>query len=169
MVMATDALVPVTDHRPAALEMQRQPAAIKAETLEVAPGCGGHLTILYGSTLATQIGVSPTVIGLLVVAIGTSMPELVTSIIAAMRNEADLCVGNVIGSNIFNSLVVLPTSALVRPLPIPEGVPGDIVLSLVFAAILIPVFVFGQARMNRYMGALFLALYVGYMVYRTAF
>lgn len=129
---------------------------------------GGHLTITYGSTLAVEIGVSPTVIGLLVVAIGTSMPELVTSIIAALRKEADLCVGNVVGSNIFNSLFVLPASALVRPLPIPEGILGDILLSLVFAVMLIPIFVFGQARMNRYVGVLFLALYVAYMVYRTA-
>jgi cation:H+ antiporter len=128
---------------------------------------GGHLTIIYGSTLAAEIGVSPTVIGLLVVAIGTSMPEMVTSIIAALRNEADLCVGNVVGSNIFNSLFVLPISALVRPLPIPEGILGDIVLSLVFAAILIPIFLFGRERMNRSMGVLFLASYVVYMVYRT--
>ena len=129
---------------------------------------GGHLVIVYGSQLAGVLGVSPTVIGLLVVAIGTSLPELVTSIIAAWRKEADLCVGNVVGSNIFNSLLVLPVSAVVRPLPIPTGVVGDILVSLAFGALLLPIFVFGQARMQRTVGALFLLAYIGYMVFRAA-
>ncbi len=130
---------------------------------------GGHLTIVHGSTLAEILGVSPTLIGLLVVAIGTSMPELVTSVIAALRNEADLCVGNVIGSNIFNSLVVLPASALVRPLPIPDGILLDIVISLVLAAMLIPIFLLRRARMSRRTAFIDLALYVGYMTWRAGF
>lgn len=129
---------------------------------------GGHLTIVHGSLLAENLGVSPAVIGLLVVAIGTSLPELVTSVIAALQNEADLCVGNVVGSNIFNTLVVLPVSTLVRPLPIPAGVLGDIVVSLAFAALLVPIFLLGQARMSRAFGAIFVVAYVGYMIYRTS-
>ena len=133
----------------------------------VALSFGGHLTIQHGSALASELGVSPVVIGLLVVAIGTSLPELVTSIIAAMRNEADLCVGNVIGSNIFNSLFVLPISALVRPLPIPAFITVDVFVSLVFAAALVPIFLWRGARMGRIAGAIFIASYVAYMAYRV--
>ncbi len=127
---------------------------------------GGHLTILYGSALATDLGVSPVIIGLLVVAIGTSLPELVTSVIAAIRNEPDLCVGNVVGSNIFNSLMVLPVSALVRPLPIPHLITQDILLSLGFAISLVLVFLFRGARMSRITGGVYVAIYVSYMAYR---
>ncbi len=128
---------------------------------------GGHLTITHGSALAVQLGVSPVVIGLLVVAIGTSMPELVTSIVAAMRKEADLCVGNVVGSNIFNSLVVLPVSALVRPLPIPPFITLDIFISLALTVALVPVFLLRNARMSRVIGFAFVAVYVGYMTFRA--
>lgn len=84
-------------------------------------GFGGELTITHGVTLAEMLGVSTTIVGMAIIAIGTSLPELVTSIIAAMRKEADLCVGNIIGSNIFNTMMVLPISALAYPLAIPEG------------------------------------------------
>lgn len=124
---------------------------------------GGQLTIVNGAAVAAGIGVSPLVVGLLVVAIGTSMPELVTSIIAAVKGEADLCVGNVIGSNIFNGLVVLPISGIVRPLPVPEGGSVDIFASLLLAAILLPVFFFGSGRMNRGIALVFLIAYGGYM------
>ncbi|MBL6904581.1 MAG: hypothetical protein ISR27_03535 [Pseudomonadales bacterium] len=71
--------------------------------------------------MAESLGVPPVIIGMLVLAIGTSLPELITSIFAAMKCEADLCVGNAIGSNKFNGLFVLPISALVQPLIVPEG------------------------------------------------
>lgn len=128
---------------------------------------GGMLTIEEGVLLAEMLGVSPAIIGMLVIAIGTSLPEFVTSIIAAMRNEADLCVGNVIGSNIFNSLLVLPVSALIYPLRIPDGGTTDIIVALVFAALLIPIFYIGNKQMNRAMGAAFLVGYFIYMVLRA--
>ncbi len=130
-------------------------------------GIGGHLTITHGSALADSLGVSPAIIGLVIVAIGTSLPELVTSIIAALRREADLCVGNVVGSNIFNSLVVLPISAIIRPLPIPDRGLVDITMSLVFAAVIVPIFLFGKASMGRAMGAAFIAVYLAYMTLRV--
>ncbi len=67
---------------------------------------GGQLTIDNGVTLAGELGISSVIIGLFVVAVGTSLPELVTSIIAAFRGESDLALGNVVGSNIFNALFV---------------------------------------------------------------
>lgn len=129
-------------------------------------GLGGHLTIVNGASLASSLGVSPTLVGMLIVAIGTSLPELVTSVIAALKNESDLCVGNVVGSNIFNALVVLPISALVRPLPIPDGGLMDIFMSLALAAVVILVFFYNKARMDRRTGAMLIACYVVYMVQR---
>ena len=128
---------------------------------------GGHLNIILGAQLAEIMGVEPVIIGMVVVAIGTSMPEFVTSIIAAMNKESDLCVGNVVGSNIFNGLVVLPIAALVRPLPIPDGGLLDVAMSLVFAAVIILVFFFGKAHMNRGVGAALLLAYLVYMIMRA--
>jgi cation:H+ antiporter len=128
---------------------------------------GGELTVRNGAALAEQFGVSPTIIGLFVVAIGTSMPELVTSVIAAMRRESDLALGNIIGSNIFNSLLVLPASGLIGNIPIPQGGVGDLVMSWVFAAVLIPIFFIGKACLGRVAGGFFLAGYLAYAAYRV--
>lgn len=129
-------------------------------------GFGGELTITHGVTLAEMLGVSTTIVGMAIIAIGTSLPELVTSIIAAMRKEADLCVGNIIGSNIFNTMMVLPISALAYPLAIPEGGTTDIITTLVFAAVLIPVFIIRGKIMSRTMGGLFIMAYLLYMYLR---
>ena len=116
--------------------------------------------------MAQLFGVSPTIIGLFVVAIGTSMPELVTSITAALRRESDLALGNVIGSNIFNSLLVLPISSLISHIPIPDGGLGDLMVSWAFTAVLIPIFFIGRAILGRVEGVLFLLAYCAYAVYR---
>lgn len=130
---------------------------------------GGGTSLVHGtSQIATRMGVSPMVVGLTVVAFGTSMPELVTSIIAAARKESDLALGNIVGSNLFNTLLVLPSSALVSPFVIPSGGNADLTLSLVFAASLIPIFVFGNARLGRRAGVGFLVLYVGWAVVRVS-
>lgn len=128
---------------------------------------GGQMTIIYGSAFAEAAGMPPVVVGMLVVAIGTSSPELVTSIIAAWNDESDLCLGNVIGSNLFNSLFVLPISAMILPLPIPEGGVYDILMTLAFSAVLIPIFVFGRSYMNRWVGVVMLFTYIGYMAMRS--
>jgi cation:H+ antiporter len=128
---------------------------------------GGHMTVVNGSALAASLGVSPVIIGMLIVGVGTSLPELVTSAIAAARRECDLCVGNVIGSNIFNSLVVLPVSAILRPLSVPAGGLLDVFVALVAAAIILPIFFFGRASMGRPTGALFMLGYFLYMWLRA--
>ncbi len=140
--------------------------------LYVVAGCaglmlGGQLTIDNGVALAARLEVSPAIVGMMVVAIGTSLPELVTSIIAAMRREADLCVGNVIGSNIFNALLVLPVSGLVRPLSIPSGGTIDLLMSLLLALALIPIFIVAGGTMGRFIGAGFIVAYFGYMTARV--
>jgi len=76
-------------------------------------------------------------------------------------------VGNLVGSNIFNGLFILPLSALVRPLPIPPGGVLDIFMSLLFAAVIIPVFYFGRASMGRITGFAFILVYVAYMTQRA--
>ena len=128
---------------------------------------GGQLTIVHGSNLAESLGVPPVIIGMLVIAIGTSLPELITSIFAAVKGEADLCVGNVIGSNIFNGLFVLPISSLVHPLMVPDGGGLDILVSLLLAVFLIPIFIFGKGIMNRQVGILFVVAYIAYMAFRV--
>lgn len=133
----------------------------------VALGIGGHLTLSSGAALADLLGVSRTTIGLFVIAIGTSLPELVTSFIAASRKEPDLCVGNVVGSNLVNGLFILPIGALLQPIPIPDKGLSDLVVSLVFAGCLIPIFFMGQSRLGRPVGMLLLAAYGGYLLFRT--
>jgi len=130
---------------------------------------GGEMTIRFSVQLAEQAGVSKAVVGLFVVAIGTSMPELVTSIIAAMKKESDLALGNLLGSNVFNSLIVLPSSGLISGIMIPRGGISDLVVSWVFTAALIPIFFLWKARLNRPIGALFLLAYLGYAATRIAF
>jgi len=128
---------------------------------------GGQLTIDNGVVMAERLQIAPDIIGLVVIAVGTSLPELVTSIIAAMRREADLCVGNVIGSNIFNTLLVLPVSALVFPLSIPENGVFDIIAMIVLGIVLIPIFFVGNAIMGRMLGVFFVLSYLGYMTTRV--
>jgi cation:H+ antiporter len=127
---------------------------------------GGELTVRYGVAFAGQLGIPTTVVGLFVVAVGTSMPELVTSIIAAVRRESDLALGNVIGSNTFNSLMVLPASGVIAQIPVPRGGVSDLVVSWLLAAALIPLFFFGKAYLGRISGLLFLLVYFGYATYR---
>lgn len=128
---------------------------------------GAELTVRNGVALASLLGVSTTIIGLFVVAIGTSAPELITSVIAAIRGESDLALGNVIGSNICNILFVLPVTGLVRGITIPDGGISDLVVSWLFAAALIPIFFYGRARLARVSGMFFLLAYTTYAISRN--
>lgn len=131
---------------------------------------GGEMTVRGGVAIANTLGVSPAVVGLFMVAVGTSMPELATSIIAAIKRESDLALGNIIGSNIFNTLVVLPASGLIGEVPVPRGGIGDVAVSLGLAAMLIPVFLFGKkGRLGRPAGGLLLVGYVVYVIARIAY
>jgi cation:H+ antiporter len=127
---------------------------------------GGRVTVESSVVFAELAGISPAIVGLFVVAIGTSMPELVTSIVAALRGESDLALGNIIGSNIFNSLVVLPVSAVATPVVIPDQGVFDLVVSWLFAAVLIPIFFLRNARIGRPSALFLLGSYIAYAVYR---
>ncbi len=119
------------------------------------------------SDIATSLGVSDLVIGLTVVAIGTSLPEVATSVLAAIRGQRDLAVGNAIGSNLFNLLAVLGITALIAPNPLPvatSAVQVDIPVMVVVAVACLPIFADGHV-LNRWEGFVFLGFYAGYLTW----
>jgi cation:H+ antiporter len=125
---------------------------------------GADLLVDSSVAIATAYGVSETVIGLTLVAIGTSLPELATTVMAALRNHADVALGNVIGSNMFNLLGIIGISALVGPIPVdPDILRFDIWVMLVASAVLAP-FVFLHWPMGRVVGVVFSLLYAGYLL-----
>ena len=125
---------------------------------------GGQLLVSAAVTIAQQFGVSETVIGLTIVGIGTSLPELATSILAAARGAGDIAVGNVVGSNIFNILGILGPVALVQPLSVGTLSWVDAGVMVGFALLLLPL-TRTQFILLRWEGAVLLGLYSGYLVY----
>ena len=117
--------------------------------------------------IATDCGVSESIIGLTIVALGTSLPELATSVIAACKKNCDIALGNVIGSNIFNVFFVLGTSAVVRPLPAYDGIIQDAWMAAA-GSILVWLFVKTnkEREVKRWGGAVLLVLYGGYLAWR---
>ncbi|HOF19069.1 MAG TPA: calcium/sodium antiporter [Phycisphaerae bacterium] len=126
---------------------------------------GAHLAVAGAVDTATRLGVSERVIGLTIVAVGTSLPELATSVVAAYRRNADLAVGNIVGSNLFNIFFILGVSACIRPLPMGGQVNFD-VAATVLASLLLFVSMFtGRPRhgIQRWEGAVYLAAYAAYL------
>lgn len=131
-------------------------------------GVGANLLVTGAVNIARMIGISETVIGLTLVALGTSLPELVTSVVAAMRKQADVALGNVIGSNIFNILSILGVTALIAPLPVdPAILWRDNWVMLAVALALVP-FVLFRRDIGRIAGLGFVAAYVGYSAWLVA-
>jgi len=124
---------------------------------------GANLLIGSAVALARDVGISETVIGLTIVAVGTSLPELATSVIAAFRRHGDVALGNVIGSNIFNLLGILGVTALYTPIPVAaEIVTFDGWIMLAATALLI-LFSMTRARLERWESAILVTGYAGYM------
>lgn len=127
---------------------------------------GGTLLVDGAKYVARYFGVSERIIGLTVVAIGTSLPELVTSVVAAAKGETDIAVGNVIGSNIFNIFMVAGISSLVYPLAFTlEGNLVDALVALAAAILLYLCSLFDKHRLGRPAGAVMLLSFIGYYVY----
>lgn len=128
---------------------------------------GGELIVKSAVDLATRIGVSEAIIGLTIVALGTSLPELATSVIAATKHNSDIALGNVVGSNIFNVFFILGTSAVVHPLPAYEGIELDAWMAAV-GSILVWLFVKTnrEREIKRWGGAVLLLAYAAYLTYR---
>lgn len=125
---------------------------------------GGDLVVDSASKIALSFGLSQTLVGLTVVALGTSLPELVTSIVAARHGENGLALGNVIGSNIFNILMVLGLSAAVSPIAVSSQSVVDAIVLVVFSLITW-VLCRTHERISRVEGGIMLVLYFGYLVY----
>ena len=108
---------------------------------------------------------SELLVGVTIVAVGTSLPELATSVVAAFRGERDIAVGNVIGSNLFNLFVVLGLSAIVSPIgvPVDETVIGFQLPALIFVSLLCAGVLWSGYSIKRWEGAIFLILYIGYL------
>ena len=123
---------------------------------------GSKLLVDSASLLARMIGVTEAVIGLTVVSFGTSLPELATSVVAALRRQPDVAVGNVVGSNIFNILGILGVSSVVTPLSAPGVSTVDLSAMMIVAIVLLPLAWTGKV-LQRWEGALFLIGYGGYL------
>jgi len=123
---------------------------------------GAQLMIEGALVIAERFGLGDEIIGLTLVAVGTSLPELATTTVAALRREADVALGNVIGSNMFNILAIMGVTSLFGPLPVaPEFLQQDLWIMLGASAVL-GAFVFSKLKMGRLWGVAFLGLYAGY-------
>lgn len=130
-------------------------------------GLGSRWLVGGAVSIATHFGISDMVIGLTVVAIGTSLPELATSALAALRGQRDIAVGNVVGSNIFNILVVLGLTAAVAPgaIAVPhQALMVDLPIMLAACLACLPIFL-TEHRIARWEGGLFFAYFIAYTVF----
>ena len=125
---------------------------------------GGNVLVDSASNIALEFGVSEAVIGLTILAAGTSLPELATSVVAARRGSIDMAIGNVVGSNVFNVFFVLGTASLIRPMLITDIRPIDVLL-FVGGPLLLWLFAFLFRRIERWMGAILVLTYVAYLFF----
>lgn len=128
---------------------------------------GSNLAVDAASGLARIFGMSERLIGLTIVAFGTSLPELVTSVTAAIKGKADIAVGNIVGSNIFNILFVVGTSALITPVVYASSFLVDSIAAIA-VGIILWLLVFRKQKLNRLGGVILLVCYAGYFVYLMA-
>ncbi len=127
---------------------------------------GGNMFLDSAKNLAAAWGMSEAVISITIVAVGTSLPELITAIIAACKKNPQLALGNVIGSNVFNLLMILGVSSTIHPYFLTSINIVDYLMAL-FAAIcvFITIFTFGKKKFDRIEGVIFILIYLGYTVY----
>ena len=125
---------------------------------------GAHLFVIGAVETASHLGVSEAVIGLSMVAFGTSLPELLTSIVAAVKKENELAIGNVVGSNVFNILFVLGVSSIVNPINASGTNWLDVIVMITFSLILLP-FVSSNFVLKRWEGLFLFLGYAGYITY----
>ncbi len=128
---------------------------------------GGRVAVEAAVTVAELLGIPRVVIGLTIIAVGTSLPELVTSVIATWKGQTDIAIGNVVGSNIFNLLLVNGLCAVVRPIPVPaSGGIVDLLMMVLLSLLLLPLCLTDTRRIVRWEGVLLLLLYLGFNSWR---
>ena len=137
---------------------------VAAVGIGIALMAGGSTALVRGAVgVASSLGVSDAVIGLTIVAAGTGTPELVTALVAVRRGQADMAVGNVVGSNIFNVLCIIGATGLVHPIDVPEEIiVRDDWWMIAVSVLLLPLMKSGM-RVNRIEGGLLVSIYVGYL------
>lgn len=127
---------------------------------------GGKWIVDGAVVLASSFGISEALIGLTVVAVGTSLPELATSAVAAYKKDADIAVGNIVGSNIFNIFWILGVSAVIRPLPFSQILASDVLVTVLATSLLFTVLFIGKRHiLERRQGICFILLYIVYVAY----
>lgn len=130
---------------------------------------GGKLVVDYAVKIATILGVSEKIIGLTIVAAGTSLPELVTSVVAALKKNSDIAIGNIIGSNIFNILLIISVSTFINPVVYNPVFNTDIYLLLGGTAFLFAaMFISGKRKLDRWEAALMLIVFIGYISFQVS-
>src|SRR5687768_4924590 len=129
---------------------------------------GGRLTVYAAVKVASALGMPEFLIGLTIISFGTTLPELVTGILATRRGEGDIAMGNVVGSNIFNLLFIGGTVSVISPIPVPPGGLGDLLLLSFLTAISLPIAIRGRRTVTRAEGAFLLVIYLSYLVWRVA-
>ncbi len=125
---------------------------------------GGDLTVNTASRIALELGMSQTLIGLTIVSIGTSLPELVTSVVAARKNEIDMAVGNAVGSNVFNILMVLGIASAINPVSLIRENIIDILILIAFSVV-VWIFAATKKQISRREGIAMVAMYLIYAIY----
>jgi cation:H+ antiporter len=127
---------------------------------------GGKWVVDSAVSIATTLGVSQSLIGLTIVAIGTSLPELATSAVAAYKKKCDIAVGNIVGSNIFNVFWILGLSSIINPIPFQARSNPDIFMAIFASLLLFFVMFIGKKHiLERWQGVIFILIYIAYIVY----
>jgi len=130
---------------------------------------GGKLAVDSAVVIAELLNIPDVIIGLTIIAIGTSLPELVTSCIATWKGQTDIAIGNIVGSNIFNLLLVNGLCASLRPIPVPEtGGIYDLLMMLFLSLFLLPLCITNKGKIVRLEGVLLLSLYLGFNLWRIS-
>ncbi|MBD8067399.1 calcium/sodium antiporter [Bacillus sp. PS06] len=125
---------------------------------------GGNLVVKSSTEIALALGMSQTLVGLTIIAVGTSLPELITSVTASIKKQSEIALGNIVGSNIFNILFVLGTTSIISPLPVDSKIFSDVLFMIAFTIVLL-VFSISRSRVGRYEGMTLAIAYIVYMVY----
>ena len=150
---------------------QASQTSIPKSSLQIAIGLaglyfGGEWVVSSAVTIAKTLGLSEAIIGLTIVAIGTSLPELVTSVIAALKGKMDVSVGNIIGSNIFNLLWILGLTSTIMPIPLPQGGELDLLIMFISSIVVFVVMFLGKKHtLTRVEGITFLTAYAAYLTW----
>jgi cation:H+ antiporter len=124
---------------------------------------GAKLLVFGGVSIARNIGISEWFIGISIVAIGTSLPEIVSSVMAARRGHGEMAIGNIFGSNIFNILMVLGITSLIHPLNISESINPDLIIATGMTSLLLSLIVFGKHSLRKISGTVLLVTYFLYI------